>query len=365
MKQHQPRRAPPQLGPFFLPQVQELPSESDALGVIQDMFNCFNRFFPLFDEHDFLQDFKLLYATSSSQNPSWWARINVALALGYRFRGMRQSEPGYDNSQGCRYVHNAMAVISELNVCHDDLGAIQGLLGIATLLQSSPNPGPASVLTASGLRLAQSMNLHREPSLSSSSGSLTPSEMEQRRRVFWMAYILDKDISLRMGKPFTQDDEDMDVNLPSNVACDLDYAPQSLEMFNHRISLAVVQGQVYKKLYSVQAQRQLDSQKIMFAQELDSLLAYWASAVGIESIDAELEASQGQLPNELMHKAILKLTYVHCLTLVHRYPQSASADYDLGLSRASVLGNRSCLEECRKAIRLLQIIPLGDYACVW
>ncbi|KAL6875878.1 fungal-specific transcription factor domain-containing protein [Trichoderma longibrachiatum] len=355
-----PRRAP-ELRPISLPARQQLPAKEVALELIEDMFSNYNRFLPLFDEEDFMRDFHLKYETSHPRDAGWWACLNVVLSISHRLRSICAADPTQDHILAYGYVQNALSVVSELNVSDRSLSAVQALAGMACILQGTPDPEPAAMLTAAALRLAQAMNLHRE-----ASPGLTESEAEKRRRVFWKVYILDKDISLRTGRPFGQDDDEMDVRLPSGAGLE----PGNLDLFNRRIGLALVQGQVYKQLYSVRAGRQTASQRAIAAQELSSLLSYWKSSAQLELPEESAILPVRPLSGEMVHKVVLRLTYIHCLTMIDRHlPPTAQSWSSQELSRPQPFplspSGSFCVAESRKAIRLVEVIPQGDCACVW
>ncbi|KAH7126542.1 fungal-specific transcription factor domain-containing protein [Dactylonectria estremocensis] len=350
----------PELRPVSLPARQQLPIKAVALELIKETFSNYNRFLPLFNEEDFLREFQLKYSTSNPGDAGWWACLNVVLSIAHRLRALRTLDPTHENILACGYIQNALGVISELNVSNRSLSAVQALVGMACILQGTPNPEPASMLVAAALRLAQAMNLHRE----CSDPALTKSQAEIRRRVFWKVYVLDKDISLRTGRPFSQDDDDMDVRLPSNTSLE----PCNVDLFNYRIGLAVIQGQVYKQLYSIRAGRQAETQRAIAAQELSSLLSYWKSNAQLESPEDSTMLSGCQISGEMIHKVVLRLTYIHCLTMIDRHlPATAGSPSDQELSRSELLlpPGSLCLAESRKAIRLIEAIPQGDCACAW
>jgi hypothetical protein len=343
-----------------LPARQQLPTKAVALELIEETFSNYNRFLPLFHEEDFLREFHFKYSTSNPRDAGWWACLNVVLSIAHRLRAIRALDPTPEHILAHGYVQNALSVVSELNVSDRSLSAVQALAGMACILQDTPNPEPAAMLVAAALRLAQAMNLHRE----CSSPGLTESQAEKRRRVFWKVYILDKDISLRTRRPFGQDDDDMDVRLPSNTSLE----PRSLDLFNCRIGLALVQGQVYKQLYSVRAGRQSATQRAIAAQELSSLLSYWKSSAQLELPEDSTMLSEFQLSGEMVHKVVLRLTYIHCLTMIdHHLPPTAQSSSNQELSWSEPLSPpvSLCVAESREAIRLVEAIPQGDSACVW
>lgn len=361
----------PALGPFSLPHVHQLPPQSVALELIDEAFTSYNNFFPLFNKDDFLAQFDQNYVVSSPSDPAWWACINVVLALAHRFRGMRDlNNIVYENAQSCGHMHNALAVVSELNILQNSLSAVQALVGMALILRSTPNPHSSSVLIAAAVRLGQAMGLHRK-----TDGQIPGEEShEQRRRVFWIAYFLDKDISLRTSQPFAQDDGDMDADLPSEALLDVppyrngNCGSLTFNIFNSRIGLAIIQGQIYKKLYSVQASQQSGLQRAIVAQELNTLLSYWRSSV---PIDIEYTAPPHNiLAAEMIHMLVLRFTYVNCLIMIDRHlppPEQLLTGPAFEVQEGGPLAMQEsiCINESRKALSLIEVTPRGDYALVW
>ncbi|KAK2025047.1 hypothetical protein LX32DRAFT_625205 [Colletotrichum zoysiae] len=350
----------PELLAFSRPAQQPPPTTAFALELVNETFTNYNRFLPLFNEDDFLRDFQLKYITSNPGDADWWACLNVVLSIAHRLRALRSTDPASENNLASGYTRNALGVVSELSVSNRSLSAVQALVGMACILQGTPNPEPASVLVAAALRLAQAMDLHRE----CSSIGLTQSEAETRRRVFWKIYILDKDISLRTCRPFNQDDDEMDVQLPSNTNLGSGYD----DFFSHRIGLAIIQGQVYKQLYSVHAQRQTATQRAIAAQALNLLLSQWKSSAQLDSPDNPIILPGCQMTGYMIHKVVLQLTYIHCLTMVDRHMapiEQSLFDQEASLPHILLHPGNLCLVESRRAIRLVVAIPSGDRACIW
>ena len=349
---------------------RELPSKPYALILIDEAFKSSIPAFPIFDQRRFTQYFQDHYSETGPSDPGWWACINVVLALAHRFRAMRTLESLTENEQACGYMQNALAVVSELTMLHNSLPAVQALLGMTIVLGGTPNPRLCSVLNAAALRLAQTMGLHRR----NQDPTLSPSEIEERKNVFWIAYSLDRDISLRTGQPPIQDDDDMDVDLPSGTNSDLPHVMRfgngldTINLFNARIGLAIIQGQIYKKLYSVKASRQSEAQQLVAAQELDTMLASWRRSVPIDFDDDFITTLQPPITTEILHIIILRFNYVNCLITVHRpFPSAENLPVDpaLGVQIPASGSESICIVEARKAVRLIQITPHGDYACAW
>ena len=341
-------------------QYQKIPTQTVAVELVHTTFTLYNRYVPLFDEEDFWTEFNLKYSISEFADPGWWACLNVVLSIAHRLRSLSTLDPAMHNNMASGYLQNALSVVTELSVSTRSLSAVQALTGMACILQGTADSEPASMLTAASLRLAQAMNLHRE----CVNSGLTKAEAEIRRQVFWKTYILDKDISLRTGRPFSQDDEEMDVQLPSSTSRE----PSSMDSFRHRVGLAVIQGQVYKQLYSIRAEKQSAEQKASAAETLGSLLSYWKFGAALEPAEDSSEILGGQVEGDMLHKIVLRLTYLHCLSMIDRHLPPASntlTEQTLDDSGQAVSSDNLYLTESRKAFHLFETIPHGDRSCVW
>ena len=71
-----------------------------------------------------------------------------------------------------------------------------------------------------------------------------------------------------------QDDDDMDIELPSETDSSLFYAGEltGMNSFNFRARLAMIQGQIYKRLYSVKATNQAVAERVIAVIELEAML---------------------------------------------------------------------------------------------
>ena len=343
-----------------------LPPKDEALHLIKKSFQGFNSAFPLFDQATFMHTFESMDTNIS--DPGWWACLNVVLALTHRFRGTATLD-GEEDREAWGYFQNALAVSNQLTTMHSTLSSVQALLGMSILIQGTPNQGPVSLLTSSAIKLAQSMDLHRR----CQELSLSAAEIEQRKRVFWIAYSLDKDISLQTGHPPTQDDDDMDVELPveNNRAPTRPGEPNNADFFNSRVRLAMIQGQIYKRLCSVKATRQSVTDRVSAAKELEAMLQIWRAST---PIDFQQDYCRPNLlvptSDPILPPVILQLAYFNALATIYGslpiLPIYNEFQGSEDLAEAHImLAPITCAAEARNAIKLLQATPQKNYACIW
>lgn len=365
-------------GDLFMRRVfKPLPPKEEAISLFQDYFENFNCMFPLFHEPTFMHLVEKQYSNDPYESSSWWACINVALAIAHRLRVMSNVVPQEDDRKAWLYLKNAMAVLTELIMRNTDLLSVQALIGCALFMSGTANPQPSFFLISAAIRLSHSIGLHKK----GSSFNLNPIEAEQRRRVFWIAYLLDKDTCLRSGRPPVQDDDDMNVELPSEDPPDnvgnipLADGKGKINLFRLMCEFAVISSKVYKKLYSVEASKQSDGELLNTIGDLDKELEDWKDKIPVDfRPEHEIKASHTPL---VLHIVVLHFSYYNCLATIHRmsvhhgYWTSRLSEYAIQGLNARPLNPRVfssaalCVQAARASIHLIKYIPQGDFACVW
>lgn len=362
---------------FQRPVFRPLPPKTEALSLLNDFFQNFNCMFPLFHQPTFMHLVERQYSDDPYQGSGWWASLNCALAIAHRLRVMSNLVPQEEDDKAWGYLKNALGVFPELTMRNTDLLSVQALLGMALFLQGTPNPQPTFLLVAAAIRLSQSIGLHKK----GTGFNLNPIEIEQRKRVFWIAYVLDKDLCLRAGRPPAQDDDDMNVELPDADPEDsignipLADGKGKMNLFRVMCEFAVIENEVYKRLYSVSATKQSDGELLNTIGELDQRLEEWKDNIPIDfRPEHEIKASHTPL---ILHIVMLHFAYNNCLTTIHRmsvhrgYWTSRLSNYAIQGLNARPLNPRVfssaalCTAAARASISLLKYVPQGDFACVW
>jgi hypothetical protein len=299
-------------------------------------------------------------------DPARWACLNVVLALSDYFHHGIAQDP-IENEETWGYFQNAFAVVGQLMTMHVTLWSVQALLGMALVVQGTPNQGPVSLLVSGAMKLAHRLGLHKQ----CQNPNISPSEIEERKRVFWMLYSLDKDLSLQMGQPSAQDDDDIDVDLPSDIDTDNIYSEDliPLNYFNYRARLAMIQGQIYKRLYSAKATKLPVPERVSTARELEEMLQSWKATVPYELMECH---KTSQVPNWTYrsHPIILQLLYYNSLAIVYnslpaipRYREIRGVGEPIEFKLVTAPLVRAA--EARKAISLIAVTPQRKFACVW
>ncbi|KAL0631435.1 hypothetical protein Q9L58_009698 [Maublancomyces gigas] len=371
-------------GPLFEQRGKNrLPSKEVASILVQDFFRYFNVCFPLFHKPTFDALFERHYATENQPKDSgWYAAFNMVLAIALRIQITHAGPPDEEATTAhvrgsWLYFQNAASVLTELLLKNTDMVSIQAILGMALYLQGTANPQPSYFLIAAAVRISNSIGMHRR----GNSFGLGAIEVEQRRRVFWIMYLLDKDMALRSGRPPCINDDDISVELPDEDPADdvgnifLKNGKDKCNLFRLMATFSVIESKVYMQLYSAKAAKQSDGELLNTIGELDKELEEWKESVPLEyRPDSEINVDQGPL---VLHLVMLHFAYYNCLTTIHRmsihhgYWTSRLSNYAIAGLSARPLNPRVfssaalCVSAARSSIHLIKYINRRDYPCIW
>jgi hypothetical protein len=305
-----------------------LPPLEHVLPIVKSFLKSFNAVLPLFHDDTLLRLIHNFYTVPySRRDPVEWAAINIVLALAHRNDLVSSS----NTNLSVEYLNKAESVLSSIMLGDTQLLNIQVLAGLVLLLQASPDLTPSLILIATTMRLAHKIGLHDR----NASAHLDAVNSRQRACVFWIAYILDKDLSMRSKQPSIQLDDDVDLELPSpevfqyavKDGCIDDTsvgsgiivtADGTMEMnyFVTRIQLAVIEGGVYDYLYSTRSQKHSIEERTHALETIACSLETWKA-----SIPFEFSASMAPgtvSPTVLQLLAVLHSTSLACTTLVNQ-----------------------------------------------
>jgi len=353
-----------------------LPPIETTLALLQVFFEDFNCVFPLFDRTSFMALVNQKYTRDRGDDPVWWGALSVVLSLSLQLHAMstfNRDTTTVDDQKAWNYLNNALSVVPDLTARDADLLGVQTLLGMAIILQGTHNPHPASVLIAAAVKLSHSLGLHRK----TANAKLEDVSSEQRNRIFWIVYILDKDYSLQLDQPPMLRDDDMDIEVPSENPEDglgfISDANEDLRInfFRLRVHLAIIEDKIYSRLYSVRALKQSEQSRRHVVQDLNRVLDRWKEGVPHPFRPGNMIAS---LPKgSISHIVILHLRFYDCLTMVHgvafqnedwmitaMQPENEEKQASLSCPSQGI-----CIKSTRESLKLVRLLPQGDYACIW
>jgi len=180
---------------------------------------------------------------------------------------------------------------------------------------SSPNPQPTYVMASAAGNLANTLGLHR----SLDGFGVAPEEIEQRRNVFWVFYLMEKAISSNLGRPSVINDDDIAVDLPPKMP-GLIQSPSGAkvyDIFQDQIVLAIIGSRIYGELYSASSLTKSDADRMKILDILDNHLQRWRDTIPIEiRPEHPINCSDEQYVAVVM----MHFTYLDAVILLHRLP---------------------------------------------
>lgn len=255
----------------------DLPLWSEVQSLVEEYLNGCNLIVPMLNSADVRVAYANWCARPEDRDAITWAQLNVVLALAFK-TGLTGS---ISTSQKVfSHINNAQSVLSDLLACDVSLSTVRVVVGMVMLFQTMPDLRPATLLIATALRLAHELEMHTR-----SSHGPDPVLNAERDRVFWAAYLLDKDIGLRIRQPSIQLDADIDLDLPSVEPWDgagfifTADGQHSLHYFRERVRLSRIQGAVYDGIWSVRARKLAEDRRAENKATVEHALAEWEQSV--------------------------------------------------------------------------------------
>ncbi|KAL6229286.1 hypothetical protein BDW75DRAFT_225333 [Aspergillus navahoensis] len=330
-----------------------LPPEAEVLQIILTFSQCTVSVLPLFRDkvEEWLAE-RTYLAPRLPEDVTTWAALNVVLAMGYTLHLLRHPECEQDKFKYKQYLQNALATIPRLILDPPSLTSIQALFGMACLLNSSFELPSTHALFAIAIQQAHTLGIHRADLADPNSNS------EQRNRVFWVGYILDKMICAVQGLGPYEDEANSIIALPEP-----DSQNDPLPLFNLFSRLCIIKGRIFKTIYTKASIRPpqphpASDNQISPTESLESELSNWRQSLppGIESSLRDMETTS----STRLAIVVLLLTYHQSIITLYKpvyFPSEARGGSN---SRRRPINIRilSCLNSARKTAELVRYYPV-------
>ncbi|PLN84559.1 hypothetical protein BDW42DRAFT_162219 [Aspergillus taichungensis] len=349
-----------------------LPPRAEVFSLLRDYFRTLNRLFPLYHEATFMKLVEWQYTQQTCDDAARWASINIIISLAYEYRYSNTQKSEKDRERAWLYYKNAMSVFAELTLRRTDLLSVQALLGMALFLRGNSGTQSTLPIITAAIRASHRLGLHRNIPRP----HLPPAEQEQRKRVFWIAYILDQSTCIRSGNAPTQHYEDLDVEFPVEEESEF-VLTNNTSFFRQLCSMTVIKSRIYNKLYATTALENKSALEIIgIVRGLHADLEKWKAT---SAFDLALKHERGGEDFLVgFASAGLQFVYYNSLIMVHRVPlvihfiyahrlaTGGQVPIDLkAILKESLTSTAVCVQAARDTLRLVNNLPWGDIAWIW
>jgi proline utilization trans-activator len=149
---------------------------------------------------------------------------------------------GFDGPPGFDFFTQALQYLPDMY--EEGSVLFVGVLALIGYFMQNLNRRDAAFLyVGTALRMAISLALHQEVQ----DPRLDETSKEQRRRIWWSVYSLDRILCIKGGNPLTIDDQDIAVKLPSRLSNEPEYCPAVC--LRHYTQLSRILGRIMKTVY--------------------------------------------------------------------------------------------------------------------
>ncbi|KAI1391863.1 fungal-specific transcription factor domain-containing protein [Hypoxylon trugodes] len=265
------------------------------------------------DIEHFTDQCRRLYFNAGETTDATVILVNSGLAYLFFEAGL-SAKTAEDKARYDTYYNmcqkNLDTVLAQLNfLMPATLENIEALLMAASFAVDTSKPSLAWLLSTRAAHMCRALGLHQVHSMKDDS----PQKKSEKSLLFWCTYMLDKGLSLRLGRASVL--QDYDISLP-HIAPEAHAAYPGTEVMTLWIKHAQIQGRIYERLYSPGALRQPNTYRVEQVGILTSELKHLRT----ESMKlfAEFEASasaEGQMfaimlkSDEVSYLSSLVLTY--------------------------------------------------------
>ncbi|KAF2101315.1 hypothetical protein NA57DRAFT_33876, partial [Rhizodiscina lignyota] len=341
--------------PAFSPTALRLPPLESVMNLLKTRRRQLDAFFDMCFPFSALDEFKDLLK-SVYFNTDGYPTVTAVLVYGGLYYLFLESYM-IDKREGREptEMSNVDLCRENLEICLDNLELlvsatdenVYALLLGATYAVEKSKPSLCWSLTAAAVGLAKNLGYHRADSLCND-----PVLKARRTYAFWSLYIIDKSLSLRLGRASTIQDFDVSIPHPGDaVKVLIKYGHGSEEIWSEMMGLwiqfASIQGRIYEKLYSPAALLSSAENRISaaesLAREMEELRENWSTVSACERLIPvdSIEREDGLYYAKALQQSD-EVTHLSTLTLIHR---SASL---------SATPNQACINYAREALEAHQ-----------
>lgn len=204
-----------------------------------------------------------------------------------------------------RHIHSAFYYFFRFALLGNSMVGVKAISALLMCLLFVPSLSPPLMISAIAVRLAQEIGLHSDHF----SKNLSRLESEKRTRVWWLIYCLEKDISIKFGKPSCINDDSITVPLPVFTP-ELDFTISDIKFCFPR-SLARLFGiwqRVSSLLTSMSSNRMPVKEILTRLIALDKEVNEWKDAVPPEFQPGNIQ-DWGKVYSHLSHETLWKLQF--------------------------------------------------------
>ncbi|KAI1740698.1 hypothetical protein F4680DRAFT_464986 [Xylaria scruposa] len=242
------------------------------------------------------------------------------------------------------YANKAQYILGHMITTGTTVVGLQTVLALQRYYMLTGRTQSAALLHAIACRMVCALGGHTYELIRHARSEFTWAERQGHhlRMLFWMCYILDKDMSLRSGQPPLLTEEYCDLTIPKTFANYSDTLQElgktiTIDWYHFHMQgnpvLSRLKEKIHRLLFSPHAFKLSDRELILRIRQLDNDLESWRL-----SLPPEIRPKLSIPPIQTMstrepyttldiRRARLQLEYHHLVTAIHTTVRRCGADY--------------------------------------
>ncbi|OAG08356.1 uncharacterized protein CC84DRAFT_1214860 [Paraphaeosphaeria sporulosa] len=349
---------------------KSLPEPELGASLLAEFLVDFNTVYGLYRPNEIAEHIRICYEGYSDGTALAWASAYVVLGIAHRARAQSNIATPMDNELADYYLHRILPTVSGLLIAPPTLGLVQCLIGLAMLIRTSSHSQPSGVFISTALRIAQFLAYEQEDG-DDLSTQVAKVDVEQQRRVFWCAFMLDTVESIFSNAPTTHRKEDIRAPFPdenpqdslgSVAAAEGDW---KVNLFALRIRLALLQSDAIEQVFSISAR---GGDREAAARDVLSRLQAWRDNEVFRHSPEQL--MQLLYRSDLMHVLAVEASYFATVFRIHAF-LSLGKNPLVNPFSADVLAilagtkEHGAYKDAERLLTHLTLIPHGDIGVCW
>ncbi|KAF2496525.1 hypothetical protein BU16DRAFT_607099 [Lophium mytilinum] len=360
--------------PFVLPQ------EDETVQMIERFFSTTGVLFPYIDEEAFLNTYQDLTSTNiRTVRRSWLGLLNMVLAMSTSASQGNGLTPAERAAKSDIFFRRALA-LCEKQIRHGtSLEVVQLLLLMSQYLQGTERSIETWNIHGLTVKSAYQLGLHSRDALK----QYPPLEREIRKRTWFGCVVLDRTLSMTMGRPASIPENYVKLDLPCSFKSILPAAvnchqssvdEHSVEFYTGTITLYKIMGEIVDVLYGSNLGCGVPDNVFDIASHLlqfEQKFLTWQQSLpaAMSLVEPETLHSEADDQGTLRFRVILTLRFLNLRILTHRpllskylesirSAHSASQQLHL-LKQVGTNSVRTCAQSAIAIIKLMQqvLIP--------
>ncbi|KAF2791527.1 hypothetical protein K505DRAFT_376704 [Melanomma pulvis-pyrius CBS 109.77] len=353
-----------------------LPPPELGTSLLREFLIDFNTAVPLYRPYPMADHIRNCYTGGSDGTPIAWASTYVIFGIAHRLRAMSAAATPQDNEQADYYLARILEKVSGLLFGRPCLCLVQCLLGTAILIQTSSHPEPHALFVSTALRMAQCLayNDDHAQSLNADQDQDQEIDIEQQRRVFWIAFYTNAGESILSNTTIAHLRENIITSHPEDDPQDAAGAVTAAEgswrvnIFSLFARLAMLQAEAIEQVLSVRC--------ITVTPETISK----STTAVLQGLQAWRKHELFQMSSEQLFQLLYRSDLIHVLNLEAAYfatvfrvqaflvlemnSRANPFSTDI-LAKLSEQEQHPCLKDAKRLLNILSVAPQGDIGVCW